>query len=102
MTPVFQRPQAELDTLDLGEFIANDDPEAGDRFFAAVEKSYDLLARFPDLGTPWRPRRRKYLGLRWSPVQGFPNHLIFYVHRNQVVDVIRLVHGAQDLRALFG
>src|SRR5688572_15118278 len=102
MTPVLQRPQADLDTLDLGEFIAVDDPEAGDRFFAAVEKSYGLLARFPDLGTPWRSRRVKYPGLRWTPVQGFPNHLIFYVHRNEIVEVIRLVHGAQNLHALFG
>ncbi|NQT36306.1 MAG: type II toxin-antitoxin system RelE/ParE family toxin [Planctomycetes bacterium] len=37
----------------------------------------------------------------WS-IGGFENHLVFYRPIESGIDVIRVIHGARDVRAIFG
>jgi toxin ParE1/3/4 len=41
-------------------------------------------------------------GVRWFPVKGFPKVLVFYRPLNDGVEVLRVLHGAQDLAFLLG
>jgi toxin ParE1/3/4 len=39
--------------------------------------------------------------VRRLPIGGFPKHLLFYQVRRSKLHVLRVVHGARDLEALF-
>jgi toxin ParE1/3/4 len=39
--------------------------------------------------------------VRSLPIGGFPKHLFFYQARRSEIHVLRVVHGARDLEALF-
>jgi plasmid stabilization system protein ParE len=43
-------------------------------------------------------------GLRFYPLKKFENYLMFYrtVEEEEVVEIVRIVHGARDLPRLFG
>ena len=38
--------------------------------------------------------------LRFRRVSGFPNHVIFYFVHADAIEVLRILHGAQDLDAV--
>lgn len=38
---------------------------------------------------------------KW-PVQGFPNHLVFYRIDGDRLDVVRVLHGSRDAEPIFG
>lgn len=40
-------------------------------------------------------------GIRRWKVKGFPNFLIFYRSTDEGVEIIRILHGARDLDAIF-
>jgi toxin ParE1/3/4 len=61
----------------------------------AVEKTFDRLSEMPLIGSPREIRNPAIEGLRIRPVQGFPDHLIFYIPREDAVEVIRVLHGSQ-------
>lgn len=41
-------------------------------------------------------------GLRHWPVPGFESHLIFYLTTPGRIEVVRVLHGAQDLESILG
>jgi toxin ParE1/3/4 len=43
----------------------------------------------------------QFSGLRRFPVKGFEKYLLFYLSGSQGIDVIRVVHGARDIGAIF-
>jgi len=40
-------------------------------------------------------------GLRSFRVEGFENHFVFYLPRESGIEVVRVLHGARDLEAIF-
>lgn len=76
--------------------IHNYDPDAADRVESAFEANVDLLATQPEIGQ-LMPRLR---GLHMWVVTEFPNYLIFYRQRDGMVEIVRLLHGARDLRSI--
>ena len=50
MPQVFKLPQAETDLDDLWWYIAQDNPDAADRFLDKIEERCQALARFPYMG----------------------------------------------------
>lgn len=96
------RPRARLDAAEIGAFIAQDSPAAGDRFADAVRASVSTLAEAPHIGRRRRFRRPDLSTARSWPVQGFPNHLIFYrVGEDGMLIVLRVIHAARELRSVF-
>jgi toxin ParE1/3/4 len=94
-------PQAELDVEGHARYIAQYSRAAADRFIDAVDETLQIALAFPELGSPWEAASTRFQDLRWWRVRGFPNHLIFYRSIPRGIEVIRVVHGAQDLEALF-
>jgi toxin ParE1/3/4 len=87
--------QAEEDLLEVGSFIAADNPEAADRLLDGIGKTCRMLAANPEAG---RIREELSPGLRSVP-RG--NYVIFYRPSADGVVVVRVLHGARDLPGLF-
>ncbi|MEM9883065.1 MAG: type II toxin-antitoxin system RelE/ParE family toxin [Planctomycetota bacterium] len=95
------RPQAELDLLEMVEYLARDSLDTARRFEAAAVETFTGLLVFPDAHPAFDLPGVEYLGLRKTAVVGFPNHLIFYRAEDDRVEVQRLIHGHRDLPAVF-
>jgi toxin ParE1/3/4 len=95
MPRILRTPAAEADLWEILLFIARDSEEAAFRLIDSIDERFDLLARFPGAG-PARPEISE--GLRSFPVG---NHLILYKPIDDGIEVMRVVHGARNLRRLF-
>ena len=86
-------PRAEIDIASIWQFIADDSVRAADALLDRIEDAFDMLAQ-----TPLAGRARNDLG---SKLRSFPveNYLIFYVPVSDGIEVIRVMHGRQDIDA---
>ena len=75
--------------------------ELAERYFAAIDKTCLQLVRHPRSGTVYDSGIARLDGLRRFPVSGFDNYIIFYLPRENGLDVIRVLHGARDIDSLF-
>lgn len=95
MAVVTKRPLAELDLLDIWEFIADNSIDRADEFLDRIESKLQALARNPGLG-----RRREEL---LASLQSFPvgKYIVFYQEIEGGIDVIRVLHGSRDIQEIF-
>jgi toxin ParE1/3/4 len=93
------RPKARRDLAYIAAWISLDDPAAGLAFRAAAEREVEVLRVHPLLGWPHRFRRK---GLRSWRVGNFEDFLIFYRPTRTSIEVVRVLHGAQDLQRILG
>ena len=98
---VVVRPLAEMDLLESALFIAEDDPDAAQRFLNEAENAFARLAEFPEIGSPRVASDPSLAGLRLWPVPGFEKFRICYVPRADHIDVLRVLHGARDSERFF-
>lgn len=92
---LYRLPAAELDLDEIYARIAGDSIAAADRVLLRVLAAEQRLLQFPEIG---QARPDLLPGLRHWPVG---NYLIFYRIDPEAITVIRVVHGARDLPALF-
>lgn len=95
MAVILKRPRAILDLFEIWSYIAEDSVTNADRFAARIDKTFRLLARRPEIG---RARPELYQDLR-SFVVG--KYVVFYMPVRNGIDVIRVLHGARDIDAVF-
>ena len=95
---VSRSPLARRDLVEHYVHIGLDSVAAADRFIEAVESTFATLAEFPNMGRAWSSRRPRLRGLRVSPVVGFHNVLIFYRPVPKGIEMVRVLHGARDLK----
>ncbi len=86
-------PQTEIDLTAIWDYIAADNPRAADTLLVRIEATFDMLAETPFAG---RDRSELRAGLRSFPIG---NYLIFYMPTPNGVDVVRVMHGRQDIGA---
>ena len=97
MTPVRISAEAEADLDAIWLYIANDSPVNADRFLDRLVTSLTTtLSTAPLAG---RTRDEFELGLRSFPIE---NYIAFYRLRDTTVEIVRIIHSARDLSALFG
>jgi toxin ParE1/3/4 len=97
MPQVIRTPQAHLDLVEIGVYIAEDNLEAALRLLDAMQAKFQLLARSPELG---RKREELAPGLRSFPAAH--NYLVFYKPIDNGIEIIRVLHGSRDIEPLFG
>ena len=87
--------RVDRDLEEIAIFIAGDDADAADGLVNRFDEKFTLLAQFPNLG-----RARPELGrdLRSFPVG---RYLVVYRARKDGISVVRVVHGARNLRRIF-
>lgn len=95
MVRVTRRPQAELDILDIWEYIAADSLVAADRWVDELDKKLVLWSTQPLMG---RSRDALHSGLRSL---AFGRYVVFYEVLSDGIDVVRVLHGSRDIEANF-
>ena len=86
---------ARADLDEIWFYIAQDNPEAADKFIRALVSRFPRLAAMPEMG-----RRREELAPRLRSL-AFGNYVIFYRPMENGVEIARVLHGARDLPPLF-
>jgi toxin ParE1/3/4 len=95
---VSQRRRAVEDIDEHAAYIAASNPRAAYRFLDKVQETYEIIAKHPRIGSP---RFDAIVpGLRARPVVAFRFYVILYFVARGVVQIVRVVHAAQDLEAL--
>lgn len=89
-------PAARADLIEIGDFIAQDNPGRALSFLAEIEAKMRQAADRPE-SFPVRDDVRE--GLR-SARHG--RYLIFFLDAGAEVQIVRVLHGARDLRRAFG
>jgi toxin ParE1/3/4 len=86
-------PQAEIDIASIWQFIANGSVRAADAMLDRIEGTFDMLAQAPLAG---RERADLRASLRSFPVESY---IIFYNPVSDGIEVVRVLHGRQDINA---
>lgn len=95
MARVIRSRQARRDTLKIWVSIAQDNMPGADALMNSFTAALEQLARFPGMG-PARDELRP--GLRSYPIRPY---LLFYKRVPKGIELVRVVHGARDLRRVF-
>ncbi len=85
-------PVAQADLEEIFAYILNDDPAAAAKFVNRIDSAISQLARFPLLGPVPKDPRLQHLGYRMLVVD---NYLVFYVIKDQVVEIRRVLHRSR-------
>jgi toxin ParE1/3/4 len=95
-------PQADADVDGIAVFIAKDSVERASGFYDAVVSTYKRIVEHPKRWPVYGFAKRSLKDLRKYSVVGFSDYLVFYRIDADMVEIVRVVHGARDLPALFG
>jgi toxin ParE1/3/4 len=95
MAILLKRPLAELDLLNIWNYIADDSLDRADDFLDRIESKLMSLAQNSGLG---RKRSELLPDLRSFPID---NYVVFYQQIDGGIDVIRLLHGSRDIEEVF-
>lgn len=92
-------PESQDDVDDIVRYFDHRSESVGDRFFAAVHKTVEMLRRHPEMGTVLRSALGKTTRLR--TIIDFKKYLIFYRVENDTLLIVRVLHGSRDYSNLF-
>ncbi|MCX6020233.1 MAG: type II toxin-antitoxin system RelE/ParE family toxin, partial [Chloroflexi bacterium] len=81
-------------------YVGQDVPAIAERFLRAVNQSMNAIVAMPGAGAPRRARNPQLLGLRTWPVRGFEEFRIYYVTHGDLVEIVRVLHGRRNIRAI--
>ncbi len=97
--PVVPRELANRDVDEAVEYYVGEGAEqAALGFIEALEQAYAHIGRHPATGSPRFAHELNLPGLRAWPLIRYP-HVIFYVERDDHIDVWRVLHGQRDIPA---
>lgn len=97
--PVIPRVLARRDVDEIvDQYLSESAEQAALGFIEALERAYAHLGQHPATGSPRYAHELDLPGLRAWPVIRYP-YLIFYVERDDHVDVWRVLHGQRDIPA---
>ena len=86
-------PRAEQDLETIGDYIALDNPRRAASFVRELQVQCRKLAMSPKA---YRPRPELGKGLRSC---AYGNYLILFVENAELVQIVRILHGAMDIAA---
>ena len=95
MPKVLRKPQAEADLIEIWIYIAQDSPTSADKLLDEINEKSQTLTESPFIG-----KSRDELG---PNIRSFPisNYMLFYQPIAEGIEIIRVLHGARDIDALF-
>ena len=89
-------PTARNDYSAIWDHVAEDNPDAADVLLRALDSALNMLSDHPHAGqrrSDLRPRLRSF------PVG---RYLVFYRPIRGGIELVRVLHGARDVTAIFG
>lgn len=72
-------------------------PEVAVRFRVVVRRTVQLLRQHPHVGPRYSSSNPQLQNLRSWPVAGFEAIRIYYLLHEDVIDIIRILHGKRDV-----
>jgi toxin ParE1/3/4 len=95
MSRIVRRPEAKNDLKEIWKYIAAQDPQRADKFLKSLDEVIKSLAKHPFMG---KERSDIMEEIRSFPVKSY---VIFYRPLDDGIEVVRVLHGARDVEALF-
>jgi toxin ParE1/3/4 len=92
-----QHQAAVQDIQELANYIRRDSPNTAARFIRAARSTFRKLADQPGLGSIYEADNPSVENLRYWSVDGFRNHLVFYRVSEDTLEIVRVLHGAQNI-----
>ncbi len=83
------------DLVEIQKFVAADKPSAARRLREKLTRCFELLAKYPDLGTN---ERRFKLPLKSHIVRPY---VVFYRPIQNGIEIVRVLHAARDIDEIF-
>ena len=97
--PVIPRALANQDVQDaISYYLGEQAEQAALGFIDALAEAYAHIARHPASGLTRYAHELEVAGLLYWPLSRYP-HLVFYVQRDEHIDVWRVLHGMRDIPA---
>ena len=97
--PIVARARANEDVEEaIAHYLAEDAAAAALGFIDALERAYAYVGRLPHAGSQRYAHELDIPGLRSWPLKRYP-HVVFYVERDEHIDVWRVLHTQRDLPA---
>ena len=100
MPSVKKTPQAKRDLLEHVLYLAEINPDLADRFIDASEMAFEKLAQMPLKGKPQSFQSLKLKDVRRWFIPGFDKYLVFYRPLKGGIELLRVLHGMQDVDAV--
>jgi toxin ParE1/3/4 len=95
--PIVPRELANRDVDEAIEYYLSEDAaQAALGFIDALEKAYAHIGRYPDAGSNRYAHELNLPSLRSCSLKRYP-HLVFYVERDDHIDVWRVLHEQRDI-----
>jgi toxin ParE1/3/4 len=97
------RPRADIDLDEIAEYLTQQSSlDIGLNFLAEAQRTFALLKTQPAMGWQCKFERSRLAGVRMFRVRApFDDYLIFYQPRGERVEILRVLHGRQDLANAF-
>lgn len=99
MNRILKTRQAYDDLAELTDYITSQSPRSALRFLKAADRAFRRLATMPRLGREWS-RKKELAGIRVWSIPEFKNFLIFYRPIDDGIEILRVLHGARNLKNL--
>ena len=98
------RPAARRDLEAVADYLTDHASEqVARRFTEAAYKSFAQLLKQPHLGRVQEWLASRLRGCRrWRVAKPFDVYQVFYCPSETRIDVVRVLHGARDIEAVFG
>lgn len=95
--------KAEQDLFVHARYIAEDNRNAAEEFISSFIETAKMIVEMPFVGKEYSDDDVRINGMRIFPIRDFNRYLIFYrqVQKGKYIEVIRVIHSAQDIRFLF-
>jgi toxin ParE1/3/4 len=97
---VLKRSAARRDLLEVFLSIGRGSVPSARRFRKSAEATFKLLARMPRMGTLFDPGDPELADVRFFPITTFEKYLVFYRPTDDGIEVVRVLHGARDLKSI--
>ena len=93
---------AVADILEQAEWYESQaDYKLAERWENAIASTLLRILAMPRSGRLCHFQSEELADVRRTTINGFPKHLMFYRFHNDVLFILRIVHGARDLERLF-
>jgi toxin ParE1/3/4 len=83
------------DLESISSYFADVNVEAGEKFLKGFNKRCQQLASFPNIGRSYDDLQ---VGLRGLPLEGY---IILYRATDNLIEIVRVASGRQELQSLF-
>ncbi|QEH35446.1 Plasmid stabilization system protein [Aquisphaera giovannonii] len=91
--------RARWDLVEAVAYLAERSEKAARRFRVEADETFQRLAAMPGMGARFKAEDPALAGLRYAPISArYRKYVAFYRPIPDGIEVIRVLHGARDIR----